>query len=428
MKSNQKQLSANKIEITFEFEKNDIEPYTKKAAENLSANMKVDGFREGKVPENIVKQTIGDFGIFDEALRLTIQDQYPKYIEANNISIITQPDVTITKFDPASTCECKITVEIIPSIPLKNYRESAAEIAKTKQEVKLEEKEVADTIKWVLESRSSFIELTRPAQDNDIVDISYDVIVDGENQEELKAVNYKFIVSKEQTFPELNTEVIGMKKDDTKDIAITFKKDFYIDALKEKTGILRVTLNKILQRQIPELTDEFVKTLGKFENVEAFKKNIRDGMLIEKQLQEEDRIKIAILTELQKDINIELPETLIVRESDRMIEEIKYRIGEMGMNFEDYLKQINKSEEDIRKDIRDEAKRKVLNALILREIINLEKITASPEEIYEKTQQIINDLTYQNPNAKDIDMETLKGYSEEIIKNEKVFNLLMNIK
>lgn len=260
------------------------------------------------------------------------------------------------------------------------------------------------------------------------MDISYDVIVDGENQEELKAVNYKFIVSKEQTFPELNTEVIGMKKDDTKDIAITFKKDFYIDALKEKTGILRVTLNKILQRQIPELTDEFVKTLGKFENVEAFKKNIRDGMLIEKQLQEEDRIKIAILTELQKDINIELPETLIVRESDRMIEEIKYRISEMGMNFEDYLKQINKSEEDIRKDIRDEAKRKVLNALILREIINLEKITASPEEIYEKTQQIINDLTYQNPNAKDIDMETLKGYSEEIIKNEKVFNLLMNIK
>ena len=426
MKSDQKQLSASKIEITFEFEKNDIEPYTKKAAENLSTNMKVDGFREGKVPENIVKQAVGDFGIFDEALRLAIQDQYPKYIEKNNISIIAQPDVTITKFDPASTCECKIVVEIIPSIPLKNYKESAAKIAKTKKEVKLEEKEVDDTIKWVLESRSSFIELNRPAQDNDIVDVNYDVIVNDENQEELKAVDYKFIVSKEQTFPELNTEVIGMEKGGTKDIAITFKKDFYIEALKEKTGVLRVTLNKILQRQIPELTDEFVKKLGKFDSVEAFKKNISDGMLLEKQLQEEDRIKVAILAELQKDANVELPEALIIRESDRMIEEIKYRISEMGMTFEDYLKQINKSEEDIRKDIRDEAKRKVLNALILREIINLEKITVSQEEIHEKTQQIINDLTYQNPNIKDIDMETLKGYSEEIIKNEKVFQMLMS--
>jgi trigger factor len=258
------------------------------------------------------------------------------------------------------------------------------------------------------------------------VDVNYDVIVNDENQEELKAVDYKFIVSKEQTFPELNTKVIGMEKGGTKDIAITFKKDFYIEALKEKTGVLRVTLNKILQRQIPELTDEFVKKLGKFDSVEAFKKNISDGMLLEKQLQEEDRIKVAILAELQKDANVELPEALIIRESDRMIEEIKYRISEMGMTFEDYLKQINKSEEDIRKDIRDEAKRKVLNALILREIINLEKITVSQEEIHEKTQQIINDLTYQNPNIKDIDMETLKGYSEEIIKNEKVFQMLMS--
>ncbi len=278
-----------------------------------------------------------------------------------------------------------------------------------------------------MESRSNFIELTRPAQENDIVDINYDVVVDNENQEDLKAVDYKFIISKEQTFPELNQAMIGMNKGDAKDVAITFKKDFYVEALKNKTGTLKVVLNKILQRQVPELTDEFVKKLGKFENVEAFKKNIADGMQMEKQLQEEDRIKVAILTELQKDINVDLPEVLIIRESDRMIEEIKYRISEMGMNFEDYLKQINKSEEDIRKDMRDEAKRKVLNALILREIINLEKITVSQEEIHEKTQQIINDLTYQNPNVKDIDMETLKGYSEEIIKNEKVFKFLMNI-
>ncbi len=427
MKSEQKQLSASKIEITFEFEKQDIDPFTKKAAENLSTNMKIDGFREGKIPEEIVKKTVGDIGIWDEALRLTIQDQYPKYIEANNIGIIDQPDVVITKFDPQTTSECKITVEIIPSVPLKNYKEQAQKIAKTRKDVKVEDKEIEDTIKWILESRSSFTELDRPAEENDIVDVNYDVLVDDQTQEELKAINYKFIISKEETFPELNQGVIGMKKNDIKDIPIVFKKDFYIEALKGKNGVLKVTLNKILKRQIPELTDEFVKSLGKFENVDAFKKNLNDGILQEKQMQEEDRIKVAILDEIQKDVSLELPEVLIKRETDRMIDEIKHQISHMNMEFDAYLNQIKKTEEDIRKDIRGDAEKKVLNALILREIIKLEKITVSPEEIHEKSQQIINDLSYQNPNVKDIDMETLNGYSEEIIKNEKVFKLLMSL-
>lgn len=427
MKSEQKQLSASKIEITFEFEKQDIDPFTKKAAENLSTNMKIDGFREGKIPEEIVKKTVGDIGIWDEALRLTIQDQYPKYIEANNIGIIDQPDVVITKFDPQTTSECKITVEIIPSVPLKNYKEQAQKIAKTRKDIKVEDKEIEDTIKWILESRSSFTELDRPAEENDIVDVNYDVLVDDQTQEELKAINYKFIISKEETFPELNQGVIGMKKNDIKDIPIVFKKDFYIEALKGKNGVLKVTLNKILKRQIPELTDEFVKSLGKFENVDAFKKNLNDGILQEKQMQEEDRIKVAILDEIQKDVSLELPEVLIKRETDRMIDEIKHQISHMNMEFDAYLNQIKKTEEDIRKDIRGDAEKKVLNALILREIIKLEKITVSPEEIHEKSQQIINDLSYQNPNVKDIDMETLNGYSEEIIKNEKVFKLLMSL-
>lgn len=425
MKSEQKQLSASKIEITFEFDKQDIDIHTKKAAENLSTNMKIDGFREGKIPADIVKKTVGDDGIWDEALRLTIQEQYPIYIEANHISVVDQPNVVITKFDPKTTSECKITVEVVPSIPLKNYKEQASKIAKTRKDVKVEDKEIEDTIKWILESRSTFIELDRPAIDSDIVDISYDVLVDDKAQEELKAINYKFIISKEETFPELNQALIEMKKGDTKNVPMVFKKDFYIESLKEKNGILKVTLNKILQRQIPELTDEFVKKLGNFDNIEAFKKNMHDGILQEKQLQEEDRIKTAILDELRKDINIDLPEVLVSRELDRMIEELKYRISEMNMGFDEYLNQIKKTEDDIRKDIREDAKRKVLNALILREIINLEKIVISPEDIHTKAQQIINDLSYQNPNVKDIDMETLKGYSEEILKNEKVFQILM---
>lgn len=425
MKTTQKQLNDSKIEITFEFEKSDVEPQINKATENLAGNIKMDGFRAGKVPANIVKQTVGDINIFDEALRLTIQKKYPEYVEENNLGIISQPDVLITKLEPEGVSECKITVEIIPVLNLKNYKEKAKEALKDKKEVKVEDKEMEDTIKWVLESRSNFIELEREAQENDIVDINYDVVVDGQNQEDLKALDYKFIISKEQSFPELNTGVVGMKKGEVKEIEIEFKKDFFVDALKGKKGVLKVTLNKILQRQIPELNDEFVKKLGKFENVEGFKNSIKDGILHEKQIQEDERIKLNILENIQKDIKIELPEVLVNKEVERMLEEIKFRVTDMGMEFDNYLQQIKKTEEEIKKDIYEDAKKKVLNVLILREIINLEKISVTQEEIHEKTQQIINEFSYQNPNMQDVDMNAINNYSEEILKNEKVFQFLM---
>jgi trigger factor len=147
MKIEQKQLTDSKVEITFEFDKSDIEPQVAKATENLASNIKMDGFREGKVPANIVKQTVGDMNIFDEALRLTIQKKYPEYVEENNLGIISQPDVLITKLEPEGVSECKITVKILPVLSLKNYKEKASEALKDKKEVKVEDKEMEDTIK-----------------------------------------------------------------------------------------------------------------------------------------------------------------------------------------------------------------------------------------------------------------------------------------
>jgi trigger factor len=270
--------------------------------------------------------------------------------------------------------------------------------------------------------------LEREVKDGDIVDIDHEIIVDEKPQEELKAINYKFIVGKEQSYPELNTGILEMKKGDKKDIEISFSDTFYIEALKNKKSIMKVTLNKILERKTPELNDEFVQKLGKFENAEAFKKSISEGIQKEKEMREEERIKMLILENIRKTVTVDIPEALIERETNRMIEDIKYKISEMGMEFEAYLKQINKTEEDIKKDIREEAKNKVVDALILREIIKIEKLDATPEEIDAKTQEILNELSSQNPNMQDADRNMIRNYSEEIIKNEKVFKFLMDTK
>jgi trigger factor len=147
MKTTQNQLSNCKIEIVFEFDENDINPNTAKALENIAGDVKIDGFRAGKVPGEIVKQKVGDAVVFDEAVRLTIQQKYPEYIESNNIEVVASPDVLITKLVVDKEAECKITVEIIPSLEVKGYSEIAKEAMKDKKEVKSEETELNDTIK-----------------------------------------------------------------------------------------------------------------------------------------------------------------------------------------------------------------------------------------------------------------------------------------
>jgi trigger factor len=147
MKTTQNQLSNCKIEIVFEFDENDINPNINKALENIASDVKIDGFRTGKVPGEIIKQKVGDATIFDEAVRLTIQQKYPEYVEGNNIEVVSSPDVLITKLVVNKEAECKITVEVIPALEVKGYVAIAKEATKDKKEMKAEESEINDTIK-----------------------------------------------------------------------------------------------------------------------------------------------------------------------------------------------------------------------------------------------------------------------------------------
>lgn len=427
MTNDLKKLNDSSIEITFNFTNEDIKPFISKATLELGKDLKVDGFRPGKVPEDVIKQKFGDSVIFEEATRLCIQNAYPKYITENQIEVVEAPEITITKLALNTEAECVIKVGIIPELKLPDYMTLAKDVMKTKKETNVEEKEIEDTLKWIQESRSSFKELQREAKEHDIVDIDYTITLDGKELEELKGTNYKFILGKEQLFKELDTTIVNAKIGESKEFEITFPMDFSMEMYRGKKAVMKATLNKILERVLPELNDEFAKTLGKFENMEELKNNIKEGVLKEKQLREEDRIKLAILEKIREDIKVEVPEKLVEREITNGMEDIKYKIAEMGMEFEEYLKQINKTTDDIRNDLKEEAKNKVLNALILRTIIRQEKLTVKEEEITEKAKRILTELSYQNPNANEINPEIIRNYSEEILKNDKVFEMLMKV-
>lgn len=180
-------------------------------------------------------------------------------------------------------------------------------------------------------------------------------------------------------------------------------------------------------RKVPELTDDFAKTLGDFPTVEALKSNVRDGLKSEKEERERERIRVRILEEIAKDSNIEVPDVLVEAELEKMFTELKSGVEGMGMKWDDYMTHIKKTLEELRSGWREDATARVRAGLVLREIAKMEKIEPSVEEIETRASQFLSQYKSAKETEKSVDVASFQEYAKGILRNEKVFELLEKV-
>ncbi|MBI2643904.1 MAG: hypothetical protein HYW95_00045 [Candidatus Wildermuthbacteria bacterium] len=179
------------------------------------------------------------------------------------------------------------------------------------------------------------------------------------------------------------------------------------------------------EEKLPELDDEFAKSLGEFENMDGLRTSIRAGLTAEKETQEKERVRQEILNTIAKETKVEVPDVLIEQEKHLMLENTKQGTVQMfQITFEEYLKKINKSEEELLQSFRQEAEKRVKNSLILRAIIKKENIEASAQEVEEEVNKALQ--RYKTPQAaeKEIDLARLVRYMKSVIENEKTLRFL----
>lgn len=174
---------------------------------------------------------------------------------------------------------------------------------------------------------------------------------------------------------------------------------------------------EITEEELPKLDDEFVKSLGKFENVEDFKNKISENIKKEKEMQKQDKQRLAIIEKIIESTKCEIPEILINSEIQKMLYKLEADITNMGFKMEDYLKQINKTQEDIAKEWRADAEKRAKLELIIHQIAEKENLQASQEESDKETEAITNMY-------KDADPVRARAYVEQMLRNEKVFAFL----
>ncbi len=304
-------------------------------------------------------------------------------------------------------------------IKLADYRKIASQIEKRKIEVS--EKEIDETLAWLQKSRAKFALKNAPCQKGDWVEIEYH---SPQIEGGLK-IKDSFILGRGNFFRPFEENLEEMEAGAEKEFQLIFPDNHYQKNLAGKRINFQVKVVSVQKVEFPEIDDQFAQNLGNFQNLEVLKKNLKEGIKLEKEQQESQRIRQVILEKIAQNTEIEVLQALVEKEKKRMLEDLKKRIPKLfQISFEDYLVKINKTEEEIEESFSDQARKRIKNFLILKEIGQREKIEVSEKEIEEGVNRILREY----PNlANELDAEKLKGYAKEVIKIEKVFQLLESL-
>ena len=448
MESTIKKLPNSEIELKIEVSAKELNHFIDQATLNLGKDLEIKGFRKGKASKEIVEEKLGKEKILIEAADLAVKENYQKAVLENKIAPISAAKIEIQKLAQGNSFIFLAKTSILPELKLPDYRKIAAKVEK--KQIKIEEKEVADALMWLQKSRAKFILKNQPAQKGDFVEIEYW----SSQLDELKQQGQKdaFILGEGHFIPGFEEKLIGMKAGPAsaplsgamagkpsqvfqkKILAGKEEKEFSL-IIPEKHPLrkygreiaFKVKINSVQTIELPEINDQLAKGLGKFENLESLKKNIKEGINLEKRQAESRRLRQEILEKISEEVKCDIPEVLVEREQKQIMENIKKQVSEkLKISFTDYLGKIKKTEKEISDSSLAEAQKRVKNFLVLSEIGRKENIEVLEEEIRKETDKMLKQHANVEQTKKDLDLEGLKEYTKEAIRNEKIFQLLEN--
>ncbi|MDO8601006.1 MAG: trigger factor [bacterium] len=419
-------LPRSRIEVRAEEPYEKLEPFLQKAAKAISEEIEIPGFRKGMAPYEKIRDAVGEFKILEEAARLLIRKQYSEIMREleGKHEFIGSPDIAITKLAKGDALTYTITLSLIPALELPDYKKIASRIAKNKKSIAIENKEIEDALKWLQESRATLITVTRPTETGDRVEIDFTARHDKVKLEGGESKNHPLTIGEGTFIPGFEEELVGLTTSEEKSFSLVVPQDYHDKNLAGKELEFSVAMKLVQERKLPELTDDFARSIGNFESVTELEKNIREGITQEKEMKERDRIRMEIANAIAKEIHAEMPDVLIATELEKMREELMRSITRMGLKWDEYLTHIKKSEDDLKREWADDAEKRVTIALALREIAKRESIVPGAEEIQEAADRWVAQSGLMGEELKKIDKEGLKQYALGVVRNEKTFEFL----
>ncbi|OHA47742.1 MAG: trigger factor [Candidatus Terrybacteria bacterium RIFCSPHIGHO2_01_FULL_48_17] len=414
--------SKNTLVFLITLEQNEMGVHESEALGMLAQKLDVPGFRKGNVPPHIARQHIRPEALFSKTVEIAAGHAAAKVLAPHIDTMVGPPRISIIKAAAASPLEARIEADLLPEIDLKDWKKLRIE----QKAVVVDAKEIDGSLQWLRKSRAQYRAVTRPAQMGDFVELAFRVTVDGKELSEANSERYPLILGEGSFVPGFEDKVVGMRGNDERTFGIAVPQEWPHPLLAGKAVTFTVKLLTLHERLLPELNDDFARSLGKLEDLETLRQNVREGLEREHQDKEKRRVKADALKELSRKVKEPIPEALVAQEVENLWQDFSNSILAGGMPVSDYLLRIGKSPEELKKELRVPALERAKAALVMRAIAHAEAIRASDGEIEGEAAKLLKGANAPTLEGK-VDPSELRAYAEARVRNEKVLQLIYDV-
>lgn len=349
------------------------------AYQNASKNFKVDGFRKGHVPRDIFMKKYKEETLWMDAAEKYVDEAYHEVMMENgDLELVAQPKVDIKSLDKDGV-EFVFTLITKPEVKLGKYKDLGIK----KDEVNVSCEEVDNAVLDMRNRYAEYVVKTDKIVNGDIAVIDFEGFKDDVAFDGGKGENYSLTIGSHTFIPGFEESLIGHSTGEELDVNVTFPEDYHVESLKGAPVVFKVKINSVKGKNIPELNDDFFADLGMegINSKESLEKQLEENIKARKEFDAENKYIDALLDKACESMEVDIPEEMVYDETSRMIDRYSYQLMGQGIKIEDFYKMTNSSEADLREKMHDEAVRVVKQRLLLEEIIKVENITASSEEL-----------------------------------------------
>jgi trigger factor len=383
--------AGSKVSLEVEVDAERLVRQADRVFERHNQKAKIPGFRPGKAPRPMYERSYGSEHLWAEAAEDLVEQTYREIVELEDLSPLDDPKVELTQLEPGKPMLWSATVTVRPEVTLGDYAAHGATI----EPAPPSDAEIDKTIEAMRESHAQLQPVSRPAQVGDIVMVDIDVTVDGKTLPPF-ARNAHVEAGRATSIPGLGEAFIGLGAGDSRTVELEFTSETAAEELRGKKGTFSIRASQVSEKVLPALDDGFAKTVG-VGDITQLRREVKNELAHSAFHEARDAAADKMLDHAVATATVEVPEVLVQDELDHMVADLKGRIREQGITFEQFLLQARKTEDEIRTEWKPVAEKRAKSILVLDAIAKKEGITVSSQEL--AAQVAMTPLAQQDPRA-----------------------------
>ena len=419
-------LEKNMAKLTIEVAAEELEKAIEAAYQKNKSKISIPGFRKGKVPRQMIERMYGKEVFYEDAANALIPDAYEKALDECEEDIVSSPSIDVVQIEAGKPFIFTAEVALKPEVKLGKYKGVKVE----KADITVTDEEVDAEINTERENNARNIEVTdRAVKDGDITTLDFEGFVDGVAFEGGKGENYPLTIGSGAFIPGFEEQLIGAEIGKEVEVNVTFPEDYQAEDLKGKAAVFKCTVKEIKEKQLPELDDEFASEVSEFETLAEYKADVKGKLEERKAKEAKDAKEAAVIEEIVKDSEMEIPEAMLATQQRQMVDEFAQRIQMQGLSIDQYFQFTGSSYEQMIEQVKPQAEKRIQSRLVLEAVAKAENITATDEdyedelkvmaEAYQMEVEKVKELLPEKSVAQIKEDIAVKKAAEFVVENAK---------